>query len=360
MERARVPGSRVRPRPLLTVVVPVYNGGHELVDNVRVIQSRIAEGLEGAEVEVIVVSDGSIDGTGERLLESRGETGIRVIHYDRNLGKGYAVRAGALASRGEWVALVDSDLDLDPGSIPEYLEVARRERLDFVIGSKRHPDSVVSYPAARRAASWSYQQLNRLLFKLDVRDTQVGLKVFSRRVVDDIMPLLLVKRFAFDLELLAVAAALGYRRVRELPVRLEYRFTGSALGSRAVVSALVDTAAIFYRLRILGTYQRKRHLLRGSAAGPEQQPWVTLVGDTGIAAALDYSRLDVMSGVELTEGIGSLRPSRSSPTPMLPPSSSRRSRRSGPASASVPPPPCSSPASAAAPGARATSPATSE
>jgi glycosyltransferase involved in cell wall biosynthesis len=301
VERALVPGSRVRPRPLLTVVVPVYNGGDEVVDNVRVIQSRIAEGLEGAEVEVIVVSDGSIDGTGERLLESRGETGIRVIHYDRNLGKGYAVRAGALASRGEWVALVDADLDLDPGSIPEYLEVARREQLDFAIGSKRHPDSVVRYPAARRAASWCYQQLNRLLFELDVRDTQVGLKVFSRRVVDDVMPLLLVKRFAFDLELLAVAAALGYRRVRELPVRLEYRFTGSALGSRAVASALVDTAAIFYRLRILRTYQRKRRLLRGPARGPEQQPRVTLVGETGIAAALDYSRLDVMSGIELTE-----------------------------------------------------------
>ena len=120
-----------------------------------------------------------------------------------------------------WVALVDADLDLDPVSIPTYLEVARRERLDFAIGSKRHPDSVVHYPRSRRIASWWYQQLNRVLFRLDVRDTQVGLKVFSRRVVEEVMPLLLVKRFAFDLELLAVAKALGYGRVRELPVRLE-------------------------------------------------------------------------------------------------------------------------------------------
>src|SRR5205823_7252505 len=138
-----------------------------------------------------------------------------------------AVKTGALASRGDWIALIDADLDLDPASVPAYLDSARRDQLDFAIGSKRHPGSVVDYPRSRRVASWCYQQLNRLLFRLDVRDTQVGLKVFSRRIVDDVMPLLLVKRFAFDLELLAVASALGYDRVRELPVRLDYRFSGS-------------------------------------------------------------------------------------------------------------------------------------
>lgn len=286
-------GQRQPVRPLLTVVVPVYNGGAEVLENVATIQRAVTDRLPGEEVEVIVVSDGSIDGSAERLLEARGDTGIRVIHYDRNLGKGYAVKAGALAAHGEWVALVDADLELDPASIPLYLEVARREGLDFAIGSKRHPDSVVHYPCVRRVASRLYQQLNRLLFRLDVRDTQVGLKVFSRRVVEEVMPLLLVKRFAFDLELLAVAAALGYRRVRELPVRLDYRFSGSELGSRAVARALLDTAAIFYRLRILRTYQRKRRLLRGAPA-PEAQPLVSLVGDEDAAAMLDYPRIELV------------------------------------------------------------------
>jgi glycosyltransferase involved in cell wall biosynthesis len=280
-------------RPLLTAVVPVYNGGEEIVDNVAAIQRALVTGLPRKELEVIVVSDGSIDDTAERLLAARGE-GMRVIHYDRNLGKGYAVKAGVLASHGQWVALVDADLDLDPGSIPQYLDVARDQNLDFAIGSKRHPDSIVRYPRSRRIASWWYQQLNRVLFRLDVRDTQVGLKVFSRRVVDEVVPLLLVKRFAFDLELLAVAAALGYDRVRELPVRLEYRFSGSQLGSRAVARALWDTAAIFYRLRLLRTYQRKRRLLRNSSAVlPDAQPLVSLIGDSGAAAALDYPRLEI-------------------------------------------------------------------
>jgi glycosyltransferase involved in cell wall biosynthesis len=279
-------------RPLLTVVVPVYNGGDEIVGNVEQIRRAVAEGIGTEALEVIVVSDGSLDDTAERLLERRHDRAIRVIHYDRNLGKGYAVKLGALSARGDWVALVDSDLDVDPASVPAYLEAARRDGLDFAIGSKRHPDSVVHYPRSRRVASGLYQQLNRALFRLDVRDTQVGLKVFSRGVVDDVVPLLLVKQFAFDLELLAVAAALGRRRVRELPVRLDYRFTGSTLSSSTVVRALWDTLAIFYRLRVLRTYQRKRRLLGHGARPFAEPPLVSLVGGAG-AERLDYASVEV-------------------------------------------------------------------
>jgi glycosyltransferase involved in cell wall biosynthesis len=300
VELPMAPGAPQAPapvRPLLTVIVPVYNGGEEIVANVEVIRRTVAAGKAVDGLEVIVVSDGSIDGTAERLLETRSDRQIRVIHYDRNLGKGYAVKAGALAAHGDWVALIDADLDLDPGSLPHFLEVARLEQLDFAIGSKRHPDSIVRYPASRRVASWCYQKLNRFLFRLDVRDTQVGIKVFSRRVVDDVMPLLLVKRFAFDLELLAVARALGYDRIRELPVRLDYRFTGSGVRSMAVLGALWDTAAIFYRLRILKTYERKRRLFHGQAAlVQEELPLVTVVGATGSIARLDYPHLDVLEG----------------------------------------------------------------
>jgi glycosyltransferase involved in cell wall biosynthesis len=298
------------PLPLLTVVVPVFNGGEEIVGNVSAIQRTIADGLRGETIEVIVVSDGSLDDTGERLLAARGHAGIRVIHYDRNLGKGYAVKTGALASHGEWVALVDSDLDLDPASIPSYLEVARHEQLDFAIGSKRHPESLVDYPRSRRMASWCYQQLNRLLFGLDVGDTQVGLKVFSRQVVDEVMPLLLVKQFAFDVELLAVATALGLGRVEELPVRLDYRFTGSALRSSTVARALLDTAAIFYRLRILRTYQRKRRLVGHIAQRREEWPLVSMIGEASATRALDYPRLEAATSPREAHGefLAVLRP----------------------------------------------------
>jgi dolichol-phosphate mannosyltransferase len=243
--------------PTLSVVVPVFNQASSIVDNLEVIRSRVHESL-GDSFEIVVVSDGSIDETEDALLAKEGAGGFRVFHYDRNLGKGYAVKLGALEAVGEWIGFVDADLDLDPGDLASYVRYAQEHDLDFAIGSKRHPGSQVHYPRSRVVASWLFQQLVRVLFRLDVTDTQVGLKVFRREVADQVLPLLLVKRYAFDIELLVVARAFGFDRIEELPIRLDYRFTGSGVRSRAVVRALVDTAAIFYRLRLLHYYQRRR------------------------------------------------------------------------------------------------------
>jgi glycosyltransferase involved in cell wall biosynthesis len=290
-------------RPLLSVVVPVYNQAETIVENVRIIRERVEREL-GGPLELIVVSDGSIDRSEERLLDDASDV-ARVIHYDRNLGKGFAVKAGALAAAGQFISYIDSDLDLDPAAIPGFVAAAQRDGLDFVIGSKRHPDSVVHYPGPRRVSSWLYQQLVRLLFRLDVRDTQVGLKVFRRQVADEVMPLLLVKQYAFDLELLAVARALGFDRLREMPITLRYRFTGSGVRSIAVLFALVDTAAIFYRLRILRYYQRKRTLLQASAQRyVEHRPNVTLfTTDETSAGRVEYPHLEIVR-VETSSAVG--------------------------------------------------------
>jgi hypothetical protein len=239
----------------LSVIVPVYDQAGVIVENVRAIRDRISAGF-AEPFELIVVSDGSVDGTAERMLESE-LPGVRVLYYDRNLGKGYAVKTGAREARGRWIAYCDADLDLDPGALPAYVAAAERDGLDFAIGSKRHPDSNVHYPRSRVVTSWMYQQLVRMLFRLDVRDTQVGLKVFRREVARRVVPLLLVKRYAFDIELLAVSRAFGFGRVREMPITLDYRFTGSGVRSIASLHAVADTLAVFYRLRILRYYQRR-------------------------------------------------------------------------------------------------------
>ena len=257
--------------------MPVYNQASWIEGNIAEIERRIAAGYDSA-FEIILVSDGSDDRTEEYALRHPSDR-VRVFHYDRNLGKGYAVKLGALESRGRWVASVDADLDLDPAAIPGYVRLAEEQGLDFVVGSKRHPDSQVFYPRSRRASSWAYQQLIRLLFRLDVRDTQVGLKLFSRRVADEVLPLLLVKQFAFDLELLAVARSLGFERIAEQPVRLDYKFTGSGVRSLAVLRALVDTVAVFYRLRLLHYYDRKRRVMGPVGAGRPRTaaPLVSLI-----------------------------------------------------------------------------------
>jgi glycosyltransferase involved in cell wall biosynthesis len=276
----------------LSVVVPVYNQAGSIVENVEVIRDRVAAGTPGP-IEIIVVSDGSIDQTEVRLLEEE-LSDVRVLHYDRNLGKGYAIKVGALEARGRWIGYVDADLDLDPSGLPVFVEVAEREQLDFAIGSKRHPESQVHYPRSRRVTSWLFQKFVRLLVRLDVRDTQTGIKVFRREIAEQVMPLLLVKRYAFDIELLGVARAFGFGRVRELPIVLEYRFVGSGVRSAAVFYALLDVLAIFYRLRIIRYYQRRRRFGGAFAwTRPSSRPVVSVVSsDRAAAERLDYANVE--------------------------------------------------------------------
>ena len=133
---------------------------------------------------------------------------------------------------------------------------------DIVLGSKRHPLSEVHYPPLRRLLSWSYHKLARLLFRVNVRDTQTGFKLIRRDVLAAVLPRMLEKRYAFDLEFLVVARSLGFTRVFEAPVRIQYRFA-SQVDLRSVLGIGLDTLAIFYRHYVLNTYGRAGERLAG-------------------------------------------------------------------------------------------------
>jgi glycosyltransferase involved in cell wall biosynthesis len=255
--------------PEISVVAPAFNQVATIEHTLGEILARLDR--SGLDFELIVVSDGSTDGTydaARRVEDPR----LRVLDYDRNLGKGFALRTGSLAASGDWVAWIDSDLDLDPGRLAEFLTRARADRLDVLVGSKRHPDSMVSYPGRRRFYSWLYQMLVRALFSLDVRDTQVGMKLFRREVLDRVLPVVLVKRYAFDLEILAVSRHFGFGRIAEAPITLDYQFSGSGVNWRAIANALWDTAAVFYRLRLRRYYDRERRLARRAGEWRESAP----------------------------------------------------------------------------------------
>jgi glycosyltransferase involved in cell wall biosynthesis len=244
----------------LSVIVPAYQEGAFIYDNLQ----RLLRELDqlGDDYEVIVVSDGSRDQTVsevDRLSSQR----VKLIAHSVNRGKGFALTSGAAAAHGDLIAFIDADMELDPSDIRSFVAAMREGDYEIVVGSKRHPRSHVSYPAIRRLQSVVYQLLIRVLFNLGVSDTQTGLKLFRREVLDDIVPLLVVKRFAFDLELLAVAHHFGYGKIAEAPISLHYKFH-STTNLRAVYRVLYDTAAIFYRLRILRYYDHRRRTLKRS------------------------------------------------------------------------------------------------
>ncbi len=137
------------------------------------------------------------------------------------------------------------------------LEHFRWYNADIIVGSKRHPASKVHYPLFRKILSFGYQVLIRLLFGLQIRDSQVGLKLYRREVLEDVLPRLLVKQFAFDIEILAVAQHLGYKRIFEAPVELDFTGITSITSTNfwiVVLRMLWDTLAVFYRLRVAHYY----------------------------------------------------------------------------------------------------------
>jgi glycosyltransferase involved in cell wall biosynthesis len=246
----------------LSVILPAYAEGPRIHDNlVRLLHEL--DGL-GMNYEVIVVSDGNTDNTAAEA-QRVASPHLKVLAYSANMGKGYALGYGVRHASGRLVTFIDADMELDPADIKPFIDAIENNGADIVIGSKRHPQSKVAYPVFRRFESAVYQLLIRLMFNLKVRDTQTGHKLFRHEVLRDVVPLLAVKRFAFDLELLVVAHHLGYRRVVEAPITLDYKFN-STIRPNAVFRILWDTAAIFYRLRILRYYDRPRQDVEREAA----------------------------------------------------------------------------------------------
>jgi len=228
----------------LTVVVPYYNPGPALRSTIECAVEVLR--ATGASFEIVAVSDGSTDGSDASLADVHPDVVVRVARP--HAGKGSAVRAGLARGRGRYLGFIDGDGDVPPELLADFVDVVNARHPDAVLGSKRHPASQVIYPPARRLYSWGYQQLVRLLFHLDVRDTQAGIKLVRRDVLAAVLPLMVEDGYAFDLEMLVIAHRLGYHDFVEAPVRIGRRFT-STVSRRVVVEMLRDTFAIWRRLR---------------------------------------------------------------------------------------------------------------
>ena len=243
---------QAKPRTELSVIVPAYRDGEHIGPNLE----RLGRALDttGLVWEVIVIVDG--DAVTYRHARAFATERIQVHGYQANRGKGFALRYGMTMARGGLITILDSDMDIAPEEIGRMVRLLRLYEADVVVGSKRHPLSRVHYPWFRRFQSACYQLFVRLLFRVNVRDTQTGLKLMRREVARRVLRVALVKRFAFDLELLALATRFGFKRIIEAPVQIDYHFT-STTNPRAVFRVLWDTLAIFYRLRIRRWYDRR-------------------------------------------------------------------------------------------------------
>ena len=251
----------------LSVIIPAYNKDSEVF---QVVSSFINQLKKLAyDWEIIVVDDASRDQTLREAVRSKRFNGnserIKIFSYNLNQGKGFALYFGFKKSVGDIVVFADSDLDLPDENLPVLLEYFENNRPDIAIGSKRHPLSKVNYPLLRKIQSKTYQILIKLLFNLNVTDTQVGIKAFRREVLEECFPRIVVKQFAFDLELLVVAKSLGFNEIVEAPIILNYQFS-STISLKTIFRILQDTLAIFYRKNWLGYYRKAHYRLEQDEA----------------------------------------------------------------------------------------------
>lgn len=248
-------------KKLLSVVIPAYKQEKTIVEDL----TRIREVLKKIRLawEIIVVVDGQVDKTykkAKKLASSK----IKIYQLKQNQGKGHAVRFGMKKTRGDYVAFLDAGMEIDPNGLSMLLEHLEWYDADVIVGSKRHLVSQVNYPLERKILSLGFYWLVHFLFGFKVKDTQAGIKIFKRKVLEKVLPVLLVKSYAFDIELLSVAHRFGFKRIYEAPIKLDFKF-GSltrAATLRTIWKMLVDTAAIFYRLKILRYYDKQRKIIK--------------------------------------------------------------------------------------------------
>ncbi len=244
---------------LVSIIVPIYNQERTIRKDLETIHDVMEK--TRWDFEIIGVVDGSPDNSFKEAKKTK-ESKIKVHGYNTNRGKGYAVRYGMARALGDLIAFIDAGMDINPNSISMVLEHMEWYDSDIIVASKRHSASKVNYSGLRRLYSIGYYFGVRLLFGLNIRDTQTGLKIYKRHVLEDVLPRLLVKAFAFDIELLAVAHRLGYRKIHEAPVELALDFTEGSKWDRNrplfldphILAMLIDTLAVFYRLKLLEYY----------------------------------------------------------------------------------------------------------
>jgi dolichol-phosphate mannosyltransferase len=231
----------------ISVIMPAHNLETQIVSSVEKARKVLEE--ISPDYEVVVVDDGSSDSTSSEVSSIRDER-VTFVRNHVNQGKGYSVKRAVRVTRGQYVIMLDADNDLNYGKLKRYLSLL--DNNDIVIASKRHPRAVYQAPLSRKFLSLAFNALVRLLTGVNRSDTQAGVKAFKGDVLKRVMKFVLVKRYAFDVEMLVVANLLGLK-VAEVPVTVRQSRRFSVKG---VMYMLIDLLGIAYRLRIVRWYQK--------------------------------------------------------------------------------------------------------
>jgi len=181
--------------------MPAYQLESAIAANIDRVANVVAD---WPSVQIVVIDDGCTDNTRRAAEEAASaHPMVSVVGYPVNRGKGGALKEGFRYVTGQVVVFLDSDLDLPPEQLPTFLNEFARLNVDALVGAKRGSMTSGRYPLLRRILSATFAMVNRVLFRLPVRETQTGLKAFKRTALEETLPKLDTAGYTFDLELLA-------------------------------------------------------------------------------------------------------------------------------------------------------------
>jgi dolichyl-phosphate beta-glucosyltransferase len=233
----------------ITILVPAYNEARRIESTLQKILAYAPGHF--AKNEVVVVDDGSSDGTADLVAKTFGER-VRVVRRPERGGKGAAIKSGVMAARGEWILFVDADLSI-PIEEVEKLS-AFGEEAPIVIGSKRAPGSEIEYPAVRHFLGGIGQTLISVFVVSGFEDTQCGFKLYRADVAKELFQHQRIEGFGFDFEVLFLARRMGHD-VREVPIRCAHKI-GGTVRLKTYLGVLEEVAAVWWN-RILGRYPKR-------------------------------------------------------------------------------------------------------
>lgn len=196
--------------PNLSVIIPAYNEERRLPATLASVHEYLL--MLGESFEILVVDDGSLDGTGDVVEDFAAEhSHVRLISYSPNKGKGHAVRVGMLAAAGDFLLIDDADGSSPISEIPR-LNDAIAGGADIAIGSRAKPDPerVVKALAYRTYIGNTFNMIVQFLLLPGLYDTQCGFKLFKRAVAHDLFSVAHLDGFGFDVEILFIARLRGY------------------------------------------------------------------------------------------------------------------------------------------------------
>jgi dolichyl-phosphate beta-glucosyltransferase len=236
-----------------SVVVPAYHEEARIAGTVGRLRAALEPIAREGGVEIIVVDDGSMDGTAEAARHAGADAAVVL---DQNTGKGAAVRAGVAAAHGRTIAFTDADLSYPPNQLLRLLEAVEAGAA-VVVGSRLHPDAatVIRTSALRQLTGKVFNAVTAMLvLRGRRRDTQCGLKAFRSDAARLLFSRGRIEGFAFDVELFVLADHFGLDVV-EMPVTLANTSSSSVRVAPATIDMLRDLARI-RRYVARGVYDR--------------------------------------------------------------------------------------------------------